>query len=161
MGVVMTYSCLWFSIADWLAETQFDHLECRDPLHVGRAGYSYCFAALNVGLQAAAKTPFASWAASRTEERIERMKDVITAPPDHQHSTAGSFVVRDVRKTDTSVQECCGSTGTSLSLSAIRLSSGSERAFILCIRRLRCTFTVASAMPISPAICLLRRPCAT
>jgi hypothetical protein len=69
--------------------------------------------------------------------------------------------VRDVRKTDTSVQECCGSSGTSLSLSAIRLSSGSERAFILCIRRLRCTFTVASAMPISPAICLLRRPCAT
>ena len=104
---------------------------------------------------------FASWAASRTKERIGRMKDVITEPLDHQHSTAGSFVVRDVRKTDTSVQECCGSSGTSLSLSAIRLSSGSERAFILCIRRLRCTFTVASAMPISPAICLLRRPCAT
>jgi hypothetical protein len=63
IGVVMTYSYLWFSITDWLAETQFDDLECRDPLHVGRAGYSYCFAALNVGLQAAAKTPFASWAA--------------------------------------------------------------------------------------------------
>ena len=46
-------------------------------------------------------------------------------------------------------------------LDAIRLSSGSERAFILCIKRLRCTFTVPSAMPISPAICLLRRPCAT
>jgi hypothetical protein len=88
----MTYSCLWFSIADWLAETQFDDLECRDPLHVGRAEYSDCFAALNVGLQAAAKAPFASWAASRTEE-IEGMKDVITEPPDHQHSTAGSFVV--------------------------------------------------------------------
>jgi len=41
-------------------------------LHVGRAGYSYCIAALNVGLQAAAKTPFVFWAASRTEERIER-----------------------------------------------------------------------------------------
>jgi hypothetical protein len=91
----------------------------------------------------------------------EGMKDVITEPPDHQHVTAGSFVVRDVRKTDTSVQECCGSSGSSVSLSAIRLSSGSERAFILCIRRLRCTFTVASAMPISPAICLLRRPCTT
>jgi hypothetical protein len=82
IGVIMTYSYLWCSTADWLAETQSDDLECRDPLHVGRAGYSYCFAALNVGLQAAAKTPFASWAASRTEERIERMKDVITDPPD-------------------------------------------------------------------------------
>jgi len=95
----MTYSCIWFSIADWLAEMQFDHLECRDPLHAGRARYSYCFAALNVGLQAAAKTPFASWAASRTEERIERMKDdVMTEPPDQQHGTAGSSVVRDVKK---------------------------------------------------------------
>jgi hypothetical protein len=46
---------------------------------------------LNLGLQAAAKTPFASWAASRTEGRIEGMKDVITEPPEHQHSTAGSF----------------------------------------------------------------------
>jgi hypothetical protein len=52
----MTYSYLWFSIADWLAETQFDDLECRDPLHVGRAEYSDCFAALNVGLQSAAKS---------------------------------------------------------------------------------------------------------
>src|SRR4051812_28355789 len=48
---------------------------------------------------------------------------------------SGQFVARDVRKADTSFQECCGSTGTSLSLSAIRLSSGSERAFILCISR--------------------------
>jgi hypothetical protein len=87
----MTYSYLWFSIADWLAETQFDDLECRDPLHVGRAEYSYRFAALNVGLQAAAKTPFcASWAASRTEGRIERMKDAITEPSDHQHSTGAA-----------------------------------------------------------------------
>jgi len=51
---------------------QYDLFECRDPLHVGRAGYSYGIAALNVGLQAAAKTPFVFWAASRTEERIER-----------------------------------------------------------------------------------------
>src|SRR6266436_3728551 len=104
------------------------------------------------------------WFTSRSENALcvlgclkdggadREMKDAITKQPDQQHSTAGSFVVRDVRKTDTSVQECCGSTGTSLSLSAIRLSSGSERAFILCIRRLRCTFTVASAMPISPAL---------
>jgi hypothetical protein len=59
------------------------------------------------------------------------------------------------------VQERCGSSVTSLSLSTIRPSSGSERAFILCIALLRWTFTVASAMPISPAICLLRRPRAT
>ena len=55
-------------------------------------------AALNVGLQAAAKTPFASWAASRTEGRIEGMKDVITEPPDHQHSTAQRAVSRARRK---------------------------------------------------------------
>jgi hypothetical protein len=74
---------------------------------------------------------------------------------------AGGRIGRDVRRTDTSLQKCCGSSGTSLSLSAIRLSAGSERAFIFRIRRLRCTFTVASAMPMSPAICLLRRPRAT
>jgi hypothetical protein len=39
------------------------------------------------------KTLFASWAASRTEGRIERIKDAITEPPDHQRSTTGSFVV--------------------------------------------------------------------
>jgi hypothetical protein len=55
-------------------------------------------------------------------------------------------------------QECCGVSGTSLSLSAMRPSSGSERACIFCIALLRCTFTVASAMPISRAVCLLRRP---
>src|SRR5208282_4387995 len=48
----------------------------------------------------------------------------------------------------------------SSSLSAIRLSSGSEWAFIFRIRLLRCTFTVLSVIPMSPAICLLRRPCA-
>src|SRR5262249_57629902 len=53
--------------------------------------YFYFFAALKLGLQAVAKTPFASWPASRTEGRIERMKDVITEPPDHQHSTGGQF----------------------------------------------------------------------
>jgi len=58
-------------------------------------------------------------------------------------------------------QELCGSSGTSLSLSAMRPSSGSDPAFIFCIALLRCTFTVASAIPISCAICLLRRPRAT
>jgi len=48
-----------------------------------------------------------------------------------------------------------------LSFSAIRPSSGSERASIFRIALLRWTFTVASAMPISPAICLLSRPRAT
>ena len=59
------------------------------------------------------------------------------------------------------VQTRSGSSDTRLSLSAIRPSSGSEPAFIFCIALLRCTFTVASAMPISWAICLLRRPRAT
>ena len=47
------------------------------------------------------------------------------------------------------------------SISAIRLRSGSERAFIFRIRWVRCTFTVDSVMPISLAICLFRRPAAT
>ena len=82
IGRLRLAPALWFSMADhWLVETQFDDLECRDLLHAGRTGYSYGFAALNVGLQAAAKTLFASWAASRTEGRIERMKDVMTNPP--------------------------------------------------------------------------------
>src|SRR4051794_30054003 len=41
----------------------------------------------------------------------------------------------------------------SFNKSAIRLSSGNERAFILRIRLLRWTFTVDSVMPISFAIC--------
>jgi hypothetical protein len=40
---------------------------------------------------------------------------------------------------DTAVQERCGSSGTSLSLSAIRSSSGGERALIFCIALLRWT----------------------
>jgi hypothetical protein len=66
------------------------------------------------------------------------------------------------RWNDKPVQECCsGFSDTSLSLSAIRPSSGSERVFIFRIALLLWTFTVASAMPISQAICLLRRPRAT
>jgi hypothetical protein len=33
-----------------------DDFECRGLLHAGRAGYTYCFAALNLGLQAMAKS---------------------------------------------------------------------------------------------------------
>ncbi len=55
----------------------------------------------------------------------------------------------------------CGLSGTRFSLSAMRPSSAIEVAFILCIKLLRWTFTVVSLMPRSPAICLLRRPCAT
>src|SRR5208282_6780289 len=40
------------------------------------------------------------------------------------------------------VQERCGSSGVSLRRSAIRLSSGRERAFIFRIKLVRCTFTV-------------------
>jgi hypothetical protein len=38
-------------------DTQFDDLERRDPLHAGRSGYRCGRIALNLGLQAAAKTP--------------------------------------------------------------------------------------------------------
>src|SRR5260221_1981124 len=58
-------------------------------------------------------------------------------------------------------QEFCGCCSLALRVSAIRLSSGSERAFIFRIRWVRCTFTVDSAIPISLAICLLRRPATT
>src|SRR6266849_1119837 len=50
-------------------------------------------------------------------------------------------------------QEFCGCCSLTLRVSAIRLSSGSERAFIFRIRWVRCTFTVDSAIPISLAIC--------
>jgi hypothetical protein len=87
IGVVMTYSYLWFSIADWLAETQFDDLECRDPLHVGRAGYSYCFAALNIGLQAAAKRPLRlGLPQGRRSDREDEGRHNRAAGPSAQHS---------------------------------------------------------------------------
>ena len=57
-----------------------------------------------------------------------------------------------------SVQEVCGFADISLSLSAIPPSSGSDRAFIFRIASMRWIFTVAPAMPIWPAISLLRRP---
>jgi hypothetical protein len=58
-------------------------------------------------------------------------------------------------------QQGRGFSSTSWSLSAIRPSSGREWAFLFRITLLRVTFAVVSAMPISPAICLPRRPCAT
>jgi hypothetical protein len=74
---------------------------------------------------------------------------------------ADGLLARALRRVDVPVQERCVFSVISLSLSAIRPSSGRERVFILCIALLRWTFTVASAMPISSAICLLRRPRAT
>jgi len=62
---------------------------------------------------------------------------------------------------DTSAQESCDFSDTRPSLAAILPNSGSERAFIFRIAWLRWTFTVGSLIPISPAICLLRRPRAT
>jgi hypothetical protein len=58
-------------------------------------------------------------------------------------------------------RECCFFPSAGLSFSTIRPSLGSERAFIFRIALLRCIFTVASAMPLSKAICLLKRPRAT
>jgi hypothetical protein len=91
----------------------------------------------------------------------KRQEFVLDAPVDRRPGTSGLADLRGARKADLPVQELCGFSVTSLSLSAIRPSSGSERAFIFRIALLRWTFTVASAMPISPAICLLRRPRAT
>jgi integrase len=51
--------------------------------------------------------------------------------------------------------------GSIFSLSTIRHSSASEPALTFRIMLLRWTFTVVSVMPISPAICLFNRPCAT
>jgi hypothetical protein len=66
-----------------------------------------------------------------------------------------------VSRGDSPIYERRNFSGTRWSLSAIRPNSGSERAFIFRIALLRWTFTVVSAMPMSPAICLLRRPRAT
>lgn len=51
--------------------------------------------------------------------------------------------------------------GDSFSLSTSRQSSASDAALIFRIMLLRCTFTVVSVMPISPAICLFSRPSTT
>src|SRR5262249_61950262 len=53
-------------------------------------------------------------------------------------------------------QELRRCSGVKLSMTAIRLSSGREWAFIFRIRLVRCTFTVDSAMPVSVAIHLFR-----
>src|SRR6266850_1401327 len=57
--------------------------------------------------------------------------------------------------------ECSDFSGSSFNLSAIRQSSGSDVALIFRIKLLRCTFTVVSVMPKSPAICLFSRPATT
>ena len=65
------------------------------------------------------------------------------------------------RPTNMSAWEDYDFSGTRSSFAAIRPNSGSDRAFIFLMARLRWTFTVVSVMPMSPAICLLRRPRAT
>jgi hypothetical protein len=52
---------------------------------------------------------------------------------------AGALDERGAGKADAPVQEFCGFSDSSLSLSAIRLSSGSERAFIFRVALLRWT----------------------
>jgi hypothetical protein len=121
-----------------LAGAQFRDWERRDQLHPGPSEYPHSRTALNLGLHAVANRPFDHRRHAGPADRGKRKKRLLRP-----------------------VQECRGFSDTSLSLSAIRPSSGSERAFIFRMARLRWTFTVASAMPISPAICLLRRPCAT
>jgi hypothetical protein len=74
---------------------------------------------------------------------------------------AHGLIVSEAGTTDTSAQELCDFSGTRPSLAAILPNSGSERAFIFRIAWLRWTFTVGSLIPISLAICLLRRPRAT
>jgi hypothetical protein len=89
------------------------------------------------------------WSASHSILKRERG---LSAQAENAGAPAARKIIR---------QERCRVSGTSLSLSAMRPSSGSDPACIFCIARLRWTFTVASAMPISWAICLLRRPRAT
>ena len=125
-----------------LREAQFDGSERDTPLHAGGAQGSVWLRRLNLDLQArSAASPAADAIAGTGQLRMLPRKTV--------------------RRAKQAAQERCGVSGTSLSLSAIRPSSGSEPAFIFCIALLRCTFTVASAMPMSWAICLLKRPRAT
>jgi len=103
------------------------------------------FRYLNLNLQAAARVGFgAAMMAGTGQGRL-----------------TADLPARAVHGAKRTAQERCGSSDTSWSLSAIWPSSGSELAFSFCIALLRCTFTVASAMPISWAICLLSRPRAT
>lgn len=105
------------------------HLIISNAAIYGTRAVRDTFAALNLGLRGVAKT----------------LSDLPLVPP---HARGGSRETQT--RPDTSVQNCYGSSGAGLSLSAIRLGAGSERALSFCIRRLRCSFTVASAMPISP-----------
>ena len=140
----------------YAARRQFWRLERSDLLHAGRSGCRLGGTALNFSLQAGE---------TGLVLRLRRMTSPKPASSPNNREAgllrSGALIEGGARKAGTPVQECCGFSDTSLSLSAIRPSSGSERAFIFRIALLRWTFTVASAMPISPAICLLRRPCAT
>lgn len=58
-------------------------------------------------------------------------------------------------------QDGSGFSGISFNLSTILQSSARDEALTLCIMLLRCTFTVVSVIPRSPAICLFSRPLTT
>src|SRR5262249_5061999 len=66
---------------------------------------------------------------------------------------------KSLRRRDRSIpsdQSCC--VLSTCSLAAMLTRSGSLRAFILRIMRVRCPLTVTSLMPSSPPTCLFRRP---
>jgi hypothetical protein len=115
------------------------------------------------GLPGAASIPHRFGALDRdhARERQRIQKDDIAAAARWLARRTRWSIVPPACKPDMPPRECRGYSNTSWSLSAIRPSSGRERAFIFRIALLRWTFTVASAMPISLAICLLRRPRAT
>jgi hypothetical protein len=101
-------------VAKILAGFQLGDLERRDLLHAGRSGYRCGRIALNLGLQAASNRP-RNFGAAR----------------------AGTLIEGGARRLVCPVQECWNFSGKSFSLSAIRPSSGSERAFIFRIALLR------------------------
>jgi hypothetical protein len=70
---------------------------------------------------------------------------------------AGALIEGGARWAGLPVQECCGFSGTSLSLSAFPPSSGSERPFIFRIIQWRWTFTVVVSIAKLRAYCGLRR----
>jgi len=161
-------------------ETQYDDLDCCDLLRASRDQCRQGCVVLNLGLHAVANEVFSAgsvelvfrkWRSipvrfggldrDHAPELQRTRKDGIAAAAYQLASGARRSIVSPTGRADMPAQECRGFSGVSWSFSAIRPSSGRERAFILCIALLRWTFTVASAKPISLAICLLRRPRAT
>ena len=65
-------------------DSQSDDLERRDPLHAGRSGYRCGRIALNLGLQAVAKTPSQGAAISSLDcRRISRARRLLSGLPFH------------------------------------------------------------------------------